>query len=320
MRTRLILYSFLIFFFVGCNEDNPPAISLFAENFLNDMLDIMEENSIHRKTIDWADFRTKVYAKAGAAETLKELYPGITEALTLLGDNHSVFMSSDGTFISAHGISCNTQTVLKPTLPYNIGYVKVNQFGGRSSEAAAISFANEIQSQIKNQDSPDLIGWIVDLRSNLGGNMWPMLAGIGPILGEGIAGYFIRPEGSEYSWGYQGGASVHESTMIVQAPDPYQLIVPNPKVAVLLDNGMASSGEVIAISFVSREKTKSFGSPTCGLSTSNQSYALRSGCTLVLTTAYLADRNKKKYGIPVVPDQASTTQTIIQDAIDWIEE
>ena len=51
----------------------------------------------------------------------------------------------------------------------------------------------QIQDQIKIMDHPYNIGWIVDLRGNGGGNMWPMLAGIGPILGEGIAGYFIDP-------------------------------------------------------------------------------------------------------------------------------
>jgi C-terminal processing protease CtpA/Prc len=35
-------------------------------------------------------------------------------------------------------------------------------------------------------DQGNLAGWIVDLRNNGGGNMWPMLTGIGSILGEGV--------------------------------------------------------------------------------------------------------------------------------------
>jgi carboxyl-terminal processing protease len=320
MKTRLLFYCFLIFSFVGCNEDTPPGLSLFAKGFLGDMVDIMEQNSINKKTIDWQDFRTRVFAKGGNAETLKQIYPAVTEALTLLGDNHSVFRSPDGTAIAVHTIPCNIQFIVKPTLPYNIGYVKVNHFAGASHEAAAVAFANEIQDQIKSQDHADIIGWIVDVRSNLGGNMWPMLAGIGPILGEGIAGYFIDPDETQYSWGYLNGTAVHESTVVAQATDPYELIVPNPKVAVLLDNGIASSGEVVAISFVGRGNAKSFGAPTCGLSTANQGFTLSSGCTLVLTSAYLADRNKKKYGVPVVPDKISTNETIIRDAVEWIKE
>jgi carboxyl-terminal processing protease len=303
MRTRLLFYSFLIFSFVGCNEDNPPALSLFAQSFLDEMLNVMEKNSINKKTIDWEEFRTKVYAKAAGAETLTQLYPAITEALTLLGDNHSVFIGPSGNTISAHTITCNTQTIVKPVVPYNIGYVRVNQFGGGSTGSAAVAFAEEIQQQIKSQ-----------------GNMWPMVAGIGPILGEGTAGYFIGPDGLESSWGYLDGASVNEGTVISHVGDPYELVLPNPKVAVLFDNGIASSGEVMAISFVGREKTKSFGSPTCGLSTANSGYTLSGNCTLVLTIAYLADRDKNLFGVPVPPDQVSTNESIVQDAVAWIQE
>jgi hypothetical protein len=67
----------------------------------------------------------------------------------------------------------------------------------------------------------------------------------------------------------------------------------NPKVAVLIDNAVVSSGEAIAISFIGRENTKSFGSATCGKSTGNVQYNLSYNRTLVLTTVFLADRNRK---------------------------
>jgi hypothetical protein len=41
---------------------------------------------------------------------------------------------------------------------------------------------------------------------------------------------------------------------------------------------------------------------------------------LVLTVAYLADRDKNLFGVPVPPDQVSTNESIVQDAVDWIEE
>ena len=30
--------------------------------------------------------------------------------------------------------------------------------------------------------------------------MWPMVAGVGPLLGEGVIGYFIDPPGVESVW------------------------------------------------------------------------------------------------------------------------
>ncbi|WP_374191873.1 hypothetical protein [Spirosoma foliorum] len=56
-------------------------------------------------------------------------------------------------------------------------------FSGTGS--AETSFTQAIQDQIKADDSDSIGGWLVDLRGNTGGNMWSMLAGIGPIWVKG---------------------------------------------------------------------------------------------------------------------------------------
>jgi hypothetical protein len=55
-------------------------------------------------------------------------------------------------------------------------------------------------------------GWIIDLRGNGGGNMWPMLAGIGFVLGEGNLGYFVDGKSIEVAWRYQDGALYAQNT------------------------------------------------------------------------------------------------------------
>ena len=57
--------------------------------------------------------------------------------------------------------------------------MRVGSFGGADS----VGFAISIENQIRAADAPDLAGWIVDLRGNTGGNMWPMIAGVGSTLG-----------------------------------------------------------------------------------------------------------------------------------------
>jgi len=282
----------------------------------------MENNSINRYEIDWIDFRKEVFNTVPAAQTIIEAYPCIRKALTLLGDNHSFFITPKGEYIMGNStITIQIENIETPVIPDDVGYIKVTAYSGQTNDASALFFANQIQSLIKQQDHSDLKGWIVDLRNNTGGNMWPMLAGIGPILGEGVAGYFINPDGFEASWGLQDGASVSNGIYVVtQLNDSYKLLVQNPKVAVLLNSAVASSGEVIAISFIGRENTKSFGSATSGLSTSNSGFMLSDNANLILTTAYLADRNKKKYGVPINPDVTSSKETIINDALAWIRD
>jgi len=319
MKLRLILCWLLILLLITCNNDDPAITSEQAQKFLNEILDVMETNSINKYKIDWPDFRTKVFDKAVGAQTIQDTYPAIKEALVLLGDNHSSYRKLDGSIIFVGTLQCDFQNFTNPTLPGNVGYVKINSFSGSSNGDAAISFAREIQNQIMNQDDADIIGWIVDLRNNGGGNMWPMIAGIGPVLGEGTAGYFIDPDQNQTSWGFQNGSSVANGATVTHLSNSYELKVPNPKVAVLLNSGIASSGEVIAISFIGRENTKSFGISTCGLSTANSGFALSDNSILNLTVAYLADRNKNPYGIPVNPDLVVASEDIIATAVEWIE-
>jgi carboxyl-terminal processing protease len=65
-----------------------------------------------------------------------------------------------------------------------------------------------------------------------------------------------------------------------------------------------SSGEAVTVAFRGRPRTRSFGQPTGGLSTSNSGFQLPDGATLLLTTAVFADRNGQRYGAAIEPDEA----------------
>jgi hypothetical protein len=56
-------------------------------------------------------------------------------------------------------------------------------------------FAVQTQELICSLDQVHPGGWIVDLRGNSGGDMWPMVAGLGPIIGDGVLGAFVAPDG-----------------------------------------------------------------------------------------------------------------------------
>jgi hypothetical protein len=143
---------------------------------------------------------------------------------------------------------------------------------GRS--VRTVAFANAIQAVLRDRDRDGLAGWIVDLRGNGGGNMWSMVAGLGPVLGEGLVGYFIDPLGQRIPWEYRHPSSFNGGTAVVTVTSPYTLRRPMPRVAVLTDVRIASSGEATAIAFRGRPNTRSFGEPTCGLSTANQGFTL----------------------------------------------
>jgi carboxyl-terminal processing protease len=310
----------------GCGGDAGPAtptqpaqgISPQARTYLDQLVDVMQANSIKRLTIDWGGFRTRVLAEAGAAQTIADTYPAVRVALQLLNDGHSSFQPPGGALIFERNRTCALPAVVtRPALPATIGYVKVDSFTGSAAESAAL--AARLQGEIAAADRDDLAGWIVDLRGNGGGNMWPMIAGVGPILGEGVAGYFIDPVGTEAPWEYRDGASWSGTAVQERVAAPYRLRRERPRVAVVVDNAVASSGEATFVSFRARPNTRSFGVPTCGLSTANRAFLLSDGARLNLTAAVMADRSKTRYGDSIAPDEiVSDASEAVARAVAWL--
>jgi carboxyl-terminal processing protease len=295
------------------------TMSAAATNHLNQLIGVMQTNSINRLKIDWTSLRTTVFAEAGAAQTVPEMYPAIRTALRLLGDGHSSYTGANGQTLFVPNRACSGSGAGTPTVPATVGYVKVTSFSG--SGTTAVAFADGVQNAIVAADRDDLIGWIVDLRGNGGGNMWPMVAGLSPVLGEGILGYFIDPAGVESVWEYRNGASLSGGFTAANVTTPYRLRRPQPKVAVLADNAVASSGEATLIAFIKRPSTRTFGVATCGLSTANRGFPLSDGANLNLTVSVMADRTKARYGDQVVPDEVITDQAqVVARAVAWLSQ
>ena len=191
-------------------------------------------------------------------------------------------------------------------------------------------YADSLQNLIKSIDNVKLKGWVLDIRENNGGNCWPMLAGLGPLLGEGVCGYFISNDHRRSSWFYQNGKSGIDSFAMVSInTKPYTLINKLNPIAVLTGNHTASSGEVVATAFRKKNNFRSFGESTCGLSTGNAPYKLSDGSMLILTQSIYADREGHIFGKRIEPDEKITfsyqsigqpNDPVIKKAMDWIYE
>jgi C-terminal processing protease CtpA/Prc len=191
----------------------------------------------------------------------------------------------------------------------------VPSFASINNEAGS-RFALELQRMIEAVDAGDLAGWIVDLRTNGGGNMWPMIAGLGPVVGDGLLGAFVGPAGRNSwrtEWWYENGTAGERDPQTDQRSQngyaisvgdrPYRLLNPGPAVAVLTGQQTGSSGEAVCVAFRGRPRTRSFGAATAGLSTSNSLFSLSDGAVLALTVAVMADRTGRVYGDAIEPDE-----------------
>ena len=291
----------------ACENKHKPVT---AQAYVNEVVVQMQNASINRKAINWVSFEQQVKKKAQGARTITDTYPAIQLALSLLGDNHSFYLTPTGETITANNMKkCVDDQLCYTPKNAKIGYIRIPSFKGSGPDGVA--FADSVQAVIKKADTDSTLGWVVDLRNNTGGDLWPMLAAVGPILGEGTAGHFIDADGKFYAWIYQKGVASQEQKPQTTVSNPYHLRRQNPRVAVLLNTATASAGEGIAISFKHRPNTRFFGTSTCGVSTGNSIIRLSDGGMLVLTQVTMADRNKTVYGQSVQPDEVINSSIAI---------
>ena len=303
----------------GSNNPTPPQQSPLAQAYLSEVLTIMRENAITRYDVDWGALETEVNQIASNATTISATYPAINRALELINTNHSFLNSPNGTLVAYPStIFCEQVFDMDQPNEAGIGYVRVDAVSTRNTQEGN-EIATDIQAQIAQRDSPDITAWVVDLRNNLGGNMWPMVAGLGPLFEGSTLGHFIDADENVTPWGYQNGRAVLQGNAISTVTAPYTLINPLPKIAVLSSRRVASSGEATLIAFQKQFDVRIFGTDSCGLSTGNSSYELSDGSTLFLTTSIMADRDQEKYGERVPVDQAVSPENVLAEAIAWLQ-
>ena len=327
VSVKIQFFSILILV-VSCTSNQSEFIGVVStEELLNEIIENMESESIHRKQINWDEFRKQVIivADSSASDSSTTFYGyerstllAIRKALELLNDGHSFYRTTYGSDIRVSNRTCSQSFIDIPEVPDNIGYLKIDGFSGFRNEE--ILYSSRIQNKIKNQDRNGIIGWIIDLRGNTGGNMWPMIAGLGSLLGEGILGYFVHPDGNSIEWAYNQSSSWFNGKIMHElSKAPHELTNKNLPIAVLIDNRVTSSGEAVAISFKKRPNTKFFGTPTCGLSTANNGIPLQNGGMLFLTVAIMADRDKELYGDSIAPDVViEDPSKVVEQAIKWL--
>lgn len=304
----MILLSF------GCKKDSAKTNSDLekARAVLTAVVDTMERHALNRKSINWTAFREQVLGEVDNYNGYGgNIQKGVERALRLLDDNHSSFTYTNGTDVwGTITLDCTDTTPAMIPMDSTIGYVKVETMSSSNWDEIT-QYYTAMHQQIAQTDKPYLKGWIVDLRGNHGGNFYPMLRGLAPILGEGTAMFWAYPDNTFDS-------SVIDSDMMSTA---YHLLKPDPKVAVLTDKTLGSSGEAVAICFKGRSNTRSFGNSTCGVSTERKQYNISNVGVLNLTVGIMADRHKNLYGGSVIPDELELSSTLaMQKAISWMKQ
>jgi carboxyl-terminal processing protease len=277
-----------------------------AVRYIDAALDIMREHALRRADVDWSAMRAQTLAHARGARTVAETHVAIRFAVRELGDRHSYLQSPAVSRVLQTTAVANARTGAAATVPRatqlgNVAYLHVPSFAG-GTQTQQVEFAETLKSLAQHHDEAGVCGWVVDLRQNTGGNLWPMLAGLGPLLGEGEVAASVYPDGRRIPvWHRDGQAGFGDYTQL-RVRAPYRLRAARP-IAVLIGPATASSAEVLAVALLGRDGTRSFGAATRGLSAGNRTFSLADGASLVLTVAATSDAAGRVFAGPLAPDE-----------------
>ena len=311
-----------------------PAPSAVAARYLRQALGLIDEHAVTRGELDWPVYRSAVMAQARGAVTMADAHLAVQYALSLLGDGHSYFMSPRQMQNLEQRPVGNARSGREPRAPRAellsgaVGYIRLPGFAG-GEHMDRVVFAEELQRLIGELESAGACRWILDLRNNQGGNLWPMLAGLGPLLGNGEAGASQRPNGERRRiWYEDGKVGLGDYVQLRVRGEPYRLRAPAAPVAVLQGDETASAAEIVAAAFAARPGTRSFGSATRGATTATRTFPLMDGAALMLAVASTVDRDGRVLHGPIEPDEivadveggeALDDQSIVHAARSWLD-
>ena len=296
--------------------DTPKAIEVPSPKAEAEILDLLERQALYHDRVDWPATRARLQSVQG--DPVKRLAL-LREAIALSTGHHGVWTTTQR---QRESLACAQQASAAAVdrakaadaVDARIGWVVIEGYASTPGATQQEAFHQNIQRAarwqqvIRSKDNGTRCGWIVDLRDNSGGNMWPMLLGMAPLLRTSVVnnedvGAFETAQGPQ-RWTLTATAVQHAGKPVLDfGQSGYVLRQPGAPVAVLFGPHTGSSGEASALAWRGRAQTRSFGQPTAGVSTGNVVHTLADGSRLLLTTTLMRDRNDRGDGLKIEPDQ-----------------
>lgn len=215
--------------------------------------------------------------------------------------------NATGDIVEKHVDLAVVSTYLAPQgkmLPGGYAYLEIPYL---TQVDKTVDFASECHRIISQLGKSNPCGWIIDLRRNEGGLIWPMLLGCGPLMGRELIGSMQTIDGY-WDWRYSHGAVRVGGKEALRVPFPAQ-DMPDVPIVVLTSHRTASAAEGLAIALRGADHAIIAGEATRGETTTRRGHQLSDGSALMLTNGVMQDSRGRVFGSAVVPDVPCT--------VDW---
>ncbi len=324
--TALTFTAVLLSFQASAQKDS-------IQRYVTDALNIMQNKSVNKSKVNWEELSRVTLNNASEAKTIKETYPVLEKALNSLDDAHSKFYPEEAVRAYTLGYEATGQkfpVIESKLLENRYAYISLPDIGSFNKNDWNL-YINTFYSKVNELQKQNPKGWIVDLRDNYGGMLYPMYAAAAPFFDHKNIVGTKDAEGTVEYFNYKDGKFYEGATAIqifqLKEKQPKQIKIP---VAILINKITGSSAEFITAAFVGQKNVKLIGVNTQGLTSGNQEYKLSDGSFLVLTIGNIVDRTGKEYAeigkgispdirIEKTDDKIKTNETYLDKAFKYID-
>jgi len=336
---KLMIFPFLIFPFLITAQRESLEIADSVKIYLDKSLGIIESTSHNSANINWNQLREDLYYKARGSKTLEDLLPLYPYIFEQIDDHQGTLLHKKTSYGCKKKIGIKVSATLKNAIEKytkvrsqktgeEIGYILIPGNDDLDSKQTD-RLISEIKNAVGRINGPELKAWIIDLRTNAGGNMYAMMAGLTEIIGEGRVGGFMNPARHDHSeWLIKDGAFYAGSIKVSELKYEGYPVRKHLPVAILLSGSTASAGEMTAINFIGRPNSILIGESTAGYASNNLEFKLDEFSSLDLAVEYASDRNGIIYPKGIVPDikvsngddfEILSQDEKIKKAISWLK-
>lgn len=287
---------------------------------LDTLLSLAKTNSYYASTVNWDALENEMRSISKQNDSISSLGKPAEFLFEKLGDFHGMLMydykvafnyrpensgpPNDSIYQAIGATKINSPYTVNAAIleKQNIAYLEILATGVMQGEQILLA-RDEIRKAICNLKRKNPDGWIIDLRCNIGGNMNPMLAGLGELIPNADLGGDTKDGESFYStWSFKNG-NFHENGYSNYSADlTCKNLKTKGRIAVLTSKYTASSGEVVASSLKAQDDSKVIGAKTSGLSSTNGWFVLSDKWVFAPMTGYYMSKDKTVHTNGIIPD------------------
>lgn len=308
-------------------QQMPSMVQVVFDSILLDM----ETYHAYRHEMDWEALRQDALSTLCGlqVDSVQHLAPALQLAIDQLRDHHGRFMHGQGPIVYFQNWDAVRSTDERPRngklaraigyaeyphmaqlLPNGVAYIRicgVSPYEDPNAVAQRIRHLVDSLHALQSAVSSRAVKpwrWIVDLRYNGGGNIFPMATGLAPLFELGPYGHSVDADGDTVgTWrinlegferdGYQPARLAHQPGALQGA-----------RVACLVSRYTVSSGEILALGFAGRSNSRLFGEDSGGYTTETNWAPYRNGLLASYAISHYANKDGTVYHQAVPVDQS----------------